>query len=281
MSNYATFAAGILIIALYIYTIIKNVARTSYPNLRKNAKILANQEDEEEGNQLIKEPNHKAKNKYWAFLFCLRSLFLVVFISILSNYPLVQCATALATNVVFFCVILKWRFFDRLSKDVIIKICEAINAVIPLLFLIHAIYDQLGLKMSATMKTNFGWAIIALITTVTVLSLVFLMVELWYVLKRVSVPLLNKLKDLISYARGTDIRGRKKTHLPSLSKAQTRIDDHNERNDETIDKVLSNSFESPESDLAKLFHKVQSRLTNLRSPAIFDNIPTDRINKET
>jgi hypothetical protein len=77
--------------------------KSSHPNLYNSTKILANQEDSE----LNKEADPKSKNKYWALDSCMRSFFLVSFVATLSNYPLVQCSTALATIITFFLGMLK------------------------------------------------------------------------------------------------------------------------------------------------------------------------------
>ena len=199
----ATVAVASLTIALFLYTRIKNV-NSAYPALSKSAKTLANQEDSS------KDLDPKSKNKYWALVSCMRSLFLVTFVSTLSNYPLVQCTTALGTNVVFFLGILKWRFFDRKLKDVIIKVCEGLNAVIPSLFMIHSIYEYMGANLSQQQKLNIGWGIIALITTVSVLTLVYQVVETWYIMRKVGAPLYHKLQAFFEYCVGKDIRKRRR-----------------------------------------------------------------------
>ena len=211
----ASMVAASLTIGIYLYTRIKNVNPTTHPKLSKSAKILANREEEDYNN--IEQRDPKAKNKYWALASCLRSLFLVAFVSTLSNYPLIQCSTALGTNVAFFLGILKWRFFDRKLKDVIIKVCEGLNAVIPSLFLIHAVYEYMGIRLSQEKKILIGWGIIGLVTAVMVLTLVYQVVEMWYILKRAASPLLNKIKAFLEYSIGKDIWKRKpKQSISSL-----------------------------------------------------------------
>ena len=202
-----TLTAASLTIALYLYTRINGLNANSYPNLFKKTKILVNQEGYDP----------KYKNKYWALASCLRNVFLVASVATLSDYPLVQCSTALTINVIFFLGILKWRFFDRKPKDVIIKVIECVNAMIPVLFFVHAVYQYLGVKLLHQTKMSIGWGIIALVSTVTVLSLVYQAIEMWYVLKRNCSPFYNWLKAFFEYSIGKDIWKRQPRKTPSSS----------------------------------------------------------------
>mgnify|MGYP000876556740 FL=1 len=205
----ATVVVASLTIALFLYTRFKNL-RSSYPTLSNSIKALANQADS------TKDPDSKSKSKYWALAMCMRSLLLVTSVSTLSNYPLIQCSIAAGINVVFFLMILKWRFFDRKIKDVIIKVCEALNVVIPLLFIVHSSYEYMGVNLSQKQKVNIGWGIIALITTMSVLTLVYQVIETWYIVKKVVTPLYRKLKALFEYSVGKDIwerRGKESLEL--------------------------------------------------------------------
>ena len=285
----ATIAAASLTIALYLYTRIKNV-NTCHPNLCKKTKILTNQED------FTKDPDPKSKSQYWALASCLRSLVLVSFVSTLSNYPLIQCSTALGTNVIFLVGILKWRFFDRKPKDAIIKACEGLNAIIPSLFLVHSIYEYLGVKLDQQTKLNIGWGIIVLVTTVLVLSLVYQIMEMCYILKRIGTPLLNKLKVFLEYSIGKDIWKRPpKKKVPPVQEmiqlkpdtleAESRPQKHKFR-----DATVNNSFHEDVSktmfdegslsisarDNILLDH---SEIMTLKRSANVEDVMTQRINK--
>ena len=233
VSLVATITVASLTFALCLYTRIKN-PKSSHPNLCKNAKILANQED------FTKDHEPNSKNKYWALLSCLRSLFLVTFVSTLSNYPLIQCSTALGTNVAFFIGILKFRFFDRKIKDIIIKVCEGLNAVIPSLFLVHSIYEYMSVSLDSQKKLNIGWGIIALITTVTVLTLVYQIIETLFVLKMVGTPLYNKVKAFLAYSIGKDIW--KRSHKKSLEMTNLKTSQEPSQTQRPNEKTRDNSY---------------------------------------
>ena len=214
VSLIVTITAASLTLALYFYTRIKS-PKYSHPNLCRNAQILANQEDP------TKDPDPKSKNKYWALVSCLRSLLLVTFISTLSNYPLIQCCTALATNIAFFLGVLKFRFFDRWIKDIIIKVCEGLNATIPSLFLVHSVYEYMNVSIDLQKKMNIGWAIIGLITAVTLLTLIYQVIETVFVIKRVGTPLYSKLKAFLEYSIGKDIWKRSQKESLEITKLKT------------------------------------------------------------
>ena len=261
----------ILTIVSYFYTKIQNLNSVPYPNLTNSTKILANQEyASAEIDSNTNATNQKKKNKYWLLASCLRNLFLVPFITTLSNYPLVQCSAAIATNTLFFLGVLKWQFFDRRIKSVVVKTCEGINAAIPSLFLVYGICDLLKINISQTQRNDIGWAIIALVSTVVILSLVYQLLETWFVLKKLMSPVWAQLKKLLGFSIGDDIWKRKKIDLKGKKVGSKTTRPPPIEQNETPKDSSSNFFDEPK--------EIELRPTR---PIIPKNIPTLSVNTPT
>eukprot|EP00331_Platyophrya_macrostoma_P004174 CAMPEP_0176420222 /NCGR_PEP_ID=MMETSP0127-20121128/8487_1 /TAXON_ID=938130 /ORGANISM="Platyophrya macrostoma, Strain WH" /LENGTH=470 /DNA_ID=CAMNT_0017800795 /DNA_START=886 /DNA_END=2298 /DNA_ORIENTATION=- len=267
VSIVAAIGAASLVVALYFLT------RIDASNPSKSTEILTNQ-----------GTSPTAKNKYWALFSSLRSIFLVTLVSTLSNYPMVQCSAALGVNAVFFFGTLTWRFFDRLIKDIIIKTCEALHAIIPSLFLIHAVYELMGVKMSEQMRTFIGWGIIASVSAVTVLSLVFQALEMWYTIKS---TVWNALKVFYHYSIGTDIwkRGPRPRNIPREEKEELNPKKvYNERNKEEARNMKDTNKEEArtvkDTSFGAYKNSIRRRYGEPESPEKLINPSTSRIHVE-
>ena len=209
------------LIFFFLYTRFRNLNPISRPLLYNSTKILLN-----EDRNVRKSPKMKYTNKYWALALCSRNLMLVMFVANLSDYPIEQCAVAIAVNSGFFIANLVWNFFTFKAKRVLVRISEGINACIPIFFLMYGIHDTVsgtGAFLSRTAKDAIGWVIMVLICTQLAVNLVFQVVDGWHALKSAAIVVYQVLKRFLYYITGLDSWYTKPRKQPANLHVQTEM----------------------------------------------------------
>lgn len=200
---------------LVVYVTKKENLATTKPDFFENVRVLVNEEEEAPPSaptttqaisttsagiietttgpaQKESSKSNPNKGRYWALALCLRNFLIVPVIAMLAETPIAQCALCMLINMIFFVVVSKWSFFTSKTKRVIMRISEGTSTLIPLLFLVLAIDDSKSSgQMSESTRGNIGWALIALMGVVMIVSLLYTLSDTWFLLWQL-IPLIAK-----------------------------------------------------------------------------------------
>ena len=211
----------IAFMALAVYVTFSKELPTKKPEVFESVKVLTN---EEESSPLHQEEN--LKSKCFGLALCTRNFFLVPAIAMFSNAPIVQCSLAIFINLSFFVTVSVWKFFASKTKRVIMRICEGLNAAIPVLFLLFGINDlrdPSDLFLSDQTQWIIGWFVIVLIGSVMVLSLLYTVNEVWFILYQL-IPMVAKwLKKNCKRVRKPAISGGEPSSKVEITSNSQRI----------------------------------------------------------
>ena len=174
--------------------------------LVNRTRVLLNKTSSESKGNSVTNSDETTKGRYWAFLLCTRNFFLVSFISTLSDSPIVQCVISSVVNLCLFSLMLKWRFFEKKIQSQLMRICEALNTVIPMFFLVYEINFLKKENGNSPFGITNGWTIIVLISVTTLLNCLFQIIEAYYMLNKFWHWSNKVTKVLIDYLTGRDIR---------------------------------------------------------------------------
>ena len=191
----------------------------SNPDTIDGAMILSNEEQQTHEKSL----SENLKNRHCALVLCSRNFVLTSIIATLSDTPVIKCALAITVNFIFFIAVSIWKFSAFRIKRIIIMICEGLNTLIPILFLLCA---TVSTKISNQENVTLGWFIIAVVSLALALSLLYALVEAWNIawqlfpiLWRLTKKIYLLLKDIRDscYSQRKSITPLKYPEMPGVS----------------------------------------------------------------